>query len=413
MSPRSYKTKHDPLSQIEAVGSCSNPIRIRTVGNNPLNSKTLLVACKDRRGSVCPACSHTYKGDAWQVVSSGISGGKGVPIEVAGHPFVFVTLTAPSFGPVHREATIGSPVCRHGGGDRCVHGVAASCDARHEPGDPMCGQPICGECFDYEGAVVWNANLGLLWANTFKRLVRAINTDAKSADQVRVSYARAVEFQKRGLVHLHVVMRSDAKSDGSVPDGVGEADMIAAIGRVSMESSATCPISKRVLRWGERMTVTPIEVAVDTSGEDEEQEDRYLAIASYIAKYATKTADAGGALAYRIRSDRQVEQLRVNGHYKRLVATAWELGKDRRYQVLGLKRSANMFGYRGHILTKSRHYSTTFGALRQRRIDYCRNGHMEQPEGSYEYAGRGYDRPSTSRFAYEVAKAATAPRERP
>ena len=58
----------------------------------------MLVACKDRRAALCPACAHTYKGDAWQVVASGLRGGKGVPAEVGMRPRVFVTLTAPSFG---------------------------------------------------------------------------------------------------------------------------------------------------------------------------------------------------------------------------------------------------------------------------------------------------------------------------
>ncbi len=62
---------------------------------------TLLKCCGNRREAVCPSCARTYRGDAFQLVASGMRGGKGVPESVAGHPMVFLTLTAPSFGPVH------------------------------------------------------------------------------------------------------------------------------------------------------------------------------------------------------------------------------------------------------------------------------------------------------------------------
>jgi len=48
---------------------------------------------------VCPACSTIYKYDAYQVVVSGLRGGKSVPQSVAAALRLFVTLTAPSFGP--------------------------------------------------------------------------------------------------------------------------------------------------------------------------------------------------------------------------------------------------------------------------------------------------------------------------
>ena len=80
----------------------------------------LLTPCGNRRASVCAPCSEVYRGDAWQLVVSGLRGGKGVPETVAGHPLVFATFTAPSFGPVHtiREAgrqAAGVPAAPPGG----------------------------------------------------------------------------------------------------------------------------------------------------------------------------------------------------------------------------------------------------------------------------------------------------------
>jgi hypothetical protein len=65
-------------------------------------------ACGDRRASVCPTCAETYRADTWQLVAAGMRGGKGVPETVAGHPTLFVTLTAPSFGVVHTRRTTSS-----------------------------------------------------------------------------------------------------------------------------------------------------------------------------------------------------------------------------------------------------------------------------------------------------------------
>ena len=61
-------------------------------------------ACGNRREAVCPPCAERYRQDAYHLIAAGPRGGKGVPDTVAEHPAVFVTLTAPSFGPVHTRA---------------------------------------------------------------------------------------------------------------------------------------------------------------------------------------------------------------------------------------------------------------------------------------------------------------------
>ena len=47
-----------------------------------------------------------------------------------------------------------------------------------------------------------------------------------------------------------------------------------------------------------------------------------------------------------------------------MITTAWELGGLPAYDGLNLRRWAHMLGFRGHFLTKSHRYSTTFTALR-------------------------------------------------
>src|ERR1700733_8305655 len=94
------------LSEVDQAGLCSHPVRLRGVtldrATGELAEGGLLVPCKDRRAAGCPPCSRLYQADAWQLVAAGIRGGKGVSPGVVAHPQLFVTLTAPSFGPVHR-----------------------------------------------------------------------------------------------------------------------------------------------------------------------------------------------------------------------------------------------------------------------------------------------------------------------
>jgi hypothetical protein len=50
-----------------------------------------------------------------------------------------------------------------------------------------------------------------------------------------------------------------------------------------------------------------------------------------------------------------------------LVQTAWELGDNPELTSLRLHLWAHTCGFRGHFLTKSRRYSTTFASLRDER----------------------------------------------
>ncbi|MGH8884364.1 MAG: replication initiator [Egibacteraceae bacterium] len=98
-------------------------------------------------------CSRLYQQDAWQLVVSGLAGGKGVPDSMAGHPTLFVTLTAPSFGPVHTRATddagraLPCRAPRDEAGDPCEHGQPTTCAKRHAEDDPEPGRPLRMDCW--------------------------------------------------------------------------------------------------------------------------------------------------------------------------------------------------------------------------------------------------------------------------
>jgi hypothetical protein len=69
---------------------------------------------------VCPACSDRHAADAFHLLRAGLVGDdtKNVPASVTDRPRAFLTLTAPSFGPVHTRKVTGRGFvvpCRYGG----------------------------------------------------------------------------------------------------------------------------------------------------------------------------------------------------------------------------------------------------------------------------------------------------------
>jgi hypothetical protein len=66
-------------------------------------------------------------------------------------------------------------------------------------------------------------------------------------------------------------------------------------------------------------------------------------------------------------------ELPVSEHARRLIAECLRLSKRSGLEDLRLAAWAHMLGFRGHFSTKSRRYSTTFGALRAERAQHQRD----------------------------------------
>jgi excisionase family DNA binding protein len=287
----------------------------------------LLKACGTRRATVCEPCSARYRADAWHLIVAGLRGGKGVPEDASTHPILFVTLTAPSFGPVHsRRVGDGSARrCHPHRNERCDHGDLIRCHEVHEPEDARLGEPLCGDCFDYERAILWNAHATELWRRTTigiqRELPKAIDMgSSRFAGHARLSYVKVVEYQDRGLVHLHVVIRLDGPSGPAEPPPAEltgdrfEAAVVDASQRVHVLYPSTPGIAGEV-RWSEQIDVR--RVALESTPPS--------AVAAYIAKYATKSTDAFGRLDHRLHESDLVS-LDLRPHLQRLVTTAWDLG---------------------------------------------------------------------------------------
>ncbi|MDX3576468.1 replication initiator protein RepSA [Streptomyces sp. FL07-04A] len=360
--------------QIRRTGGCTDPIHLQgtTVTRDKATGRVLhtystdsepggrlRIACGNRRASRCPSCAWTYAGDTYHLIRAGLVGdpAKGTPHTIRDHPRVFATLTAPSFGPVHNRP--GNRPCR--------------CGRRHPEDAPELGTPLDPDAYDYAGAVLWNNHASDLWRYFTIYLRREIArlaglTQKTARETSRVSFGKVAEYQKRGAVHFHAVIRFDGpEGPDSPPPAWATLDLLtdaihAAAARVAVDVAPAGDQPARTLRWGTQLDVQPI--GAFGHGEDITEQ----AVASYVAKYATKAAETTGTVDRRVGNKEALVILDVPEHPRRLIETCLDLHPL--YPERKLRDWAHMLGFRGHFSTKSRSYSTTLGALRQTRADY-------------------------------------------
>ncbi|MFI6331869.1 replication initiator [Micromonospora chersina] len=473
------------LDHIRAAAGCTRPIRLagQLLTVEPATGRILdarhtdampdaaiYKACGNRRATVCPACASVYQRDAYQLLRAGLVGGKGVPETVSRHPAVFPTFTAPSFGPVHARV-----VKRHTCRDRrrcdcrpdpcharrdiglCEHGRPAVCWARHEPGDVVLGQPLCLDCYDHDHQVVWNLFSGELWHRTKQAAERHLAKLARSrgvprvqvvtpsgktrtVSPVRLSHGKAAEFQARGAVHFHALVRLDGvdPTDPAAvvppPAGFTVADLVDALHAAAEQVSFTTPGHPDrpqgwPIAWGDQAEIRPISL----TGRGEVTDSM---VAGYLAKYATKSTEVTGHRSVRLTADSIGDYADPDGdHTARLIDACWRLGRPTdtpaplserprdhrprpgfvqpwkcpdcgthtRYAACPvcvahrqaaldaestkspsvnlyarLRRWAHMLGFGGHFLTKARRYSVTFQLLRDTRVTYRRSEDHDQ-----------------------------------
>jgi hypothetical protein len=286
----------------------------------------------------------------------------------------------------------------------CPHGRDISCPRRHNADDPRLGRALCPDCYNYAAAVLFNAHAGDLWRRFTTYLPRHLAhrldiTQRRLRDLVRIRYVKVAEYQARGVVHFHAIIRLDAPGDDYQPPPPGiDADLLCeAIRRAAAAVALTigpCPDDPsgpaRRLTFGQPQgtDVRPIRHSDGLPGTGHALSAR--AVANYIAKYATKALDAPGLPARPIRSRSDLDATRCSRHYRQMITTAWELGGGKLTSTRSrLCKWAHMLGYGGHFLTKSRRYSVTLGQLRRARTEHrCQQRH---PHGEHDPWGRPLD----------------------
>jgi hypothetical protein len=366
--------------KVKSVHGCAAPIKLR--GSSQIRHRhtgeilkhtggSVWVPCGTRREALCASCAAWYADDAFHLIRAGLDGDatKGITAAVAERPRWFVTLTAPSFGPVHSRYVRGAKAFR-----------PCACGSWHAETDTRLGQAVDLDAYDFEAAVLWQAHAGELWHRFTiairRELARIAGCTATALGGLaRLSYAKVAEYQRRGLIHFHAAIRLDG------PDGASDAPpawatketLADAIGRAA--AAVAVPTVRRdgtplTLRFGTQLDLRDItgHTADDTA--DNASEVRSSALASYVAKYATKSSGATDGTDRRLRSREEIDLRPASEHHRQMMRTAWDLGGLDAYAHLNLRRWAHMLGFRGHFLTKSRLWSTTLGELRAIRARY-------------------------------------------
>ena len=252
--------------------------------------------------------------------------------------------------------------------------------------------------------MLFNACAPELWRRftiTLRRtLARQTGLTGKAlAAQVQVSYAKVAEYQRRGVVHFHAIIRIDGPAGPTTapPAWSTLALLTAAIDQaaraVSVRTPAAPGLHARTLAWGRQLDIRPVTASGDVTD---------TKVAGYVAKYATKAAECTGTLDRRLTPADRIADLPVRDHARRHIAACLRLGKLPQLKGLRLAAWAHMLGFRGHFSTKSRAYSITLGSLRADRAayqrDYARAAGL-QPDldlgtmlvvTDWHYSGRGH-----------------------
>ncbi len=231
-------------AQTERTGHCTRPIRLRgridaidratgelrpvydTASDEP--GGVLHVPCGNRRETVCPPCSQVYKRDARQLVKAGLVRRQGHPrdhrrasvrVRHLHRPLLRPGSLPPDARP--DRAALPSPPRRKG--------RRLPARPRHLlPPAPPRGRPAAGPgpvprtattttprcCSMPTRATLWRRFTTYLP----RRLARLAGMTQKAAHAAcRVRYVKVAEYQARGVIHYHAVIRLDAPGDDYQP----------------------------------------------------------------------------------------------------------------------------------------------------------------------------------------------------
>jgi len=222
---------------------------------------------------------------------------------------------------------------------------------------------------------------------------------------------KVAEMQRRAIPHFHAVIRLDAPPlPGEPPkppvSSITATDLAILVQRAAgaVTLTVTDPDSPgdsdfRAIRFGTPTDTQPLEPRTDTGpGEPASRSGR--SVAAYLAKYVTKSVAEFGVGVRRM-SPLAVTELDITAHVRAILTTITDMAARRGYR--GMNRWLHTLGYRGHISTKSRLFSTTMGALRAYRAAWTRQQHAEhaatptdakhrQPTATSEAIAWEYDR---------------------
>ncbi len=176
----------------------------------------LPIACKTRRASRCPPCAEVYRADTYQLIRAGLTAARASPPPSPTTP-ACSSPDRPSFGPVHAvgRRTAGCWLAARAGKIRPARTASACLAPRSMTGMKPAGRAAVPRLLQlHRGGPVQRLRprtVAPVHYHLCRTLARQAGLTVKAlAGQLRVSYAKVAEYQQRGVVHFHAIIRLDA-----------------------------------------------------------------------------------------------------------------------------------------------------------------------------------------------------------
>lgn len=210
--------------------------------------------CWNKSPDICPGCSNIHRLHTKLIIWSGInenSEQQEAEVIVSGnYEYYFLTLTAPSFGKVHRvDKSSSTP-------------TPCACKKQHIATDTCGSTPIDSIHYQYARQVRWNFHSNELWTRTQQKLRR------RYKNRIDTAYIR--EPQKRGTVHYHVIVR--------VPKEFDQAQVMKELKQLRKQ---VLKVGKHEYTWGSQTDVQHVKT-------DSESIGKTIAYVSKLVGYTTK-----------------------------------------------------------------------------------------------------------------------------
>jgi len=347
MSSIAAKPKYDP---------CLRPFYIAreqtNLGTGEVNFQTFEKRCGTRRKDLCEPCSVIWKDDAYFALMTGAKGYQG--------EITFITLTAPGWKTFGKAHTANHTNKKSG---RCA------CREYHEANDILIGLPLDRDSFNHRKVIEFNHLAPRLTAITLQKIWRLLATETQtSVKNVKRPTARVMEWQDRGLLHVHIVVL------GKIPANIVK---VAVNGRNPQDKKRrVTPSIHNGIRWGNQ---------VDVKYANAKNSDEIKKLSGYVTKvigYAVKDVTRGVTSAVPAHNaHRQTLRSHTNEVIKcsssPFECAAADLGENPSELLIAARRRTNLcrkhyrgkhqLGFTGNVLSLNRKWGTTLGAAKKAR----------------------------------------------
>lgn len=342
-------TKYDP---------CLHPFEVKStriyLNSGEMNTRTFEKRCGNRRADKCQPCSTIWKDDAYFTLMRPSREHKGT--------ITFITLTAPGstiFGKTHTAQYQGMK------SERCA------CRGFHKPEDSIIGLPILRKGvdeFEYRRVVEFNNLASRLVTVTLQKIYRQLATElGKDIKEVRLPTARVMEWQSRGLLHAHIIVR------GHIPTFIIEN---AVNGSPKNKRRRIDPATHKGIRWGNQVNVRHL-------NSDQENQIGYLsAYMTKVVGYALKDVSTN---AREKNTSRKIFNQKLRSHTNSVITCkkSWtecsassqatdqmkaiDMDTNRRVYCVKHRRGFHQIGFTGNVLTLNKKWGATMKEEKSKR----------------------------------------------